>query len=122
MTPAFYVIYGIILTLLAVGLLFFGGCAYYLAVALKEAGAGLTELAQMLHGLPQNLYGVSPALAKLADGVTAHEAQVAGLVAIIADANKAIPPDKPEPFIADGKDTNWKVSIPQTELTDEENR
>ncbi len=119
MTPAFYVIYGVILTLLATGLIFFGACAYYLAIALKEAGVQIGELALTLHGLPNNLHGVSPALARLADGVVAHEAQMGGLVAVIADANKAIPPDKPEKFEENGKDTNWESHIPQSPFEEE---
>lgn len=119
MTPAFYVIYGIVLTLLATGLLFFGACAYYLAVAVKDSATSLSDLATALHGLPQNLYGISPAMAKLADGVVTHERQVGGLVAVIADANKGLPPDKPEKFDENGKDTNWRAHIPQSPFEDE---
>ncbi len=120
MTPAFYVIYGIVLTLLSVGLLYFGAMAYYLATAVKEFNSSLSDLALALHGLPQNLYGISPAMAKLADGVTLHERQVAGLVAVIADANKGLPPDRPEKFDENGKDTNWESHIPPSPFEEED--
>lgn len=119
MTPAFYVVYGIVLTLLAVGLIFFGACAYYLATALKDAGTGLSDLALALHGLPQNLHGISPAMAKLADGVTLHERQMEGLVAVIADANKGLPAERPEKFDENSKDNNWTAEIPPSPFEDE---
>lgn len=120
MTPTFYVIYGIILTLLAAGLMYFGAMSYYLAVAVKEFNNSLSDLAVALHGLPQNLYGISPAMAKLADGVTLHEAQMAGLVNVIAEANKGLPADRPEKFDENGKDTNWQASIPPSPFEEED--
>ena len=122
MTPAIYVIAGIVLTLLATGLIFFGAELYSATIALKDASASMGELASALHGLPQNLYGISPAMAKLADGVTLHERQVGGLVAVIADANKGLPPDRPDKFEENGKDTNWEASIPQNPFEEEDAR
>lgn len=120
MTPASYVIYGIILTMLGAGICLFAGYLYYLAVQTQSLAAAMNELAHALQGLPQNLYGVAPALAKLAEGVVKHESQVAGLVAVIADANKNAPVDKAEPFDGNGKDANWTASIPQSAFGEEE--
>jgi hypothetical protein len=120
MTPAFYVIYGIVLTLLSVGLLYFGAMAYYLAGSVKEFNAAVADLALALHGLPQNLHGLSPAMAKLADGVVAHERQVFGLVGVITEANKNGPIEKAPEFDPNGKDVNFDVHIPQSPFEENE--
>lgn len=120
MTPAIYIVYGIILTLLACGLLLFAGYAYYLALQIKDAADALSDLAESFRGLPSHFHGITPALRSLAKNVGAHETQVSGLVDVIRDANKNAPVEKPPPFEENGKDTNWAANIPQSSFSEEE--
>jgi hypothetical protein len=74
--------------------------------------ASTADLVIRIEGLPQNLSGISPAVKALAGALPAHTKQIEALVGVIKTANTQAPPETPEPFKADGPDTNWQAQIP----------